>query len=75
MRTTLDIDPELLERAEEILGEKSPSKTVNKALREIIRKKAVEDLIAMAGKIDLIDNWRELEEQELAEMKRLEWSS
>lgn len=51
MRTTLEIPQELIEEARDILGFKSKTDTVVVALREIIRRKRLEDLKEMAGKI------------------------
>ena len=70
MRTTLDIDPELLAEAERITGEMSPSKAVNAALRELVRRQKLKELRALIGTMELEDNWRELEDMELDEMKR-----
>lgn len=70
MRTTLDVDPELLAEAEKITGETSPSKVVNVALRELIRRQKLKGLRDLLGTMDLEDNWKELEEQELEEMRR-----
>jgi len=70
MRTTLDINPDLLETVEKITGEKSPSKAVNAALAEFIRSHMVEELIALAGHVEIEGNWRELEEGELEEAAR-----
>ena len=70
MRTTLDIDNRLLEEVAKTTGEKSLSKAVSRALEEFIRRRKIERLIELAGKIDLVDNWRELEEIELQEMER-----
>lgn len=70
MRTTLDVDPELLAEAEKITGEMSPSKVVNVALRELIRRQKLKGLRELLGTMDLEDNWKELEEQELEEMRR-----
>lgn len=69
MRTTLDIDEKLLAKAEEITGESSPSKAVNAALRELVRREKLRELRDMIGKVELIDNWREFEELELEEMR------
>lgn len=69
MRTTLDVDERLLEAVAEITGERSKSKAVNKALEEFVRSKRVEELIGLMGKIDLVDNWRELEELEVKELE------
>ena len=72
MRTTLDVDDGLLEELVKVTGEKSKNKAVNKALAEYIRRKKIEELISMFGKIDMIDNLEELEEIELKEIEELE---
>jgi Arc/MetJ family transcription regulator len=65
MRTTLEIDKELLATAERMSGEKSPSKIVHKALEEYIRKWRAERLIASLGSRDLdLDDWYEFRHQE-----------
>lgn len=73
MRTTIDIDPKLLERVVEVTGEKSRSKALAKVVEDYLRRKAIEELRAMAGKIDLVDNLKELEEAELKEMEQMQW--
>lgn len=60
MRTTFDVDETLLEQVKAMTGEKNQSKAVSKALREFLRHAAVENLLGMAGKIDLVDNWYDL---------------
>jgi Arc/MetJ family transcription regulator len=67
MRTTVDIDEKLLAEAERITGETSPSKAVNAALRELVRRQKLRELRDLIGKGGLVDNWRELEELELKE--------
>jgi Arc/MetJ family transcription regulator len=69
MRTTLDVDEKLLDQAEKILGEKSPSKAVNFALKELVRRRKLQELRSWIGRGDLVDNWREMEELELQEMR------
>jgi Arc/MetJ family transcription regulator len=65
MRTTVEIDKDLLATAERMSGEKSPSKIVNKALEEYIRKWRAERLIASLGTWDLdLDDWYEFRHQE-----------
>ena len=71
MRTTIDIDLKLLAEAEEISGEKSPSRVVNKALSEYVRRRKLEELRAMIGKLGLTSDWRMNEEVELQEMNRI----
>ena len=70
MRTTLDVDPDLLAEAERITGELSASKVVNAALRELIRRQKLKQLRELIGNMDLEDNWRQLEELELEQMQR-----
>lgn len=53
MRTTLDIPTALLKEAQSLLGFKSKSDTVILSLQEIIRKKRIEELKSLAGKINL----------------------
>ena len=60
MRITVDIDEGLLKEAVTLTGEKSKSKALNKALEDYIRRKKIDELRAMLGTIDLVDNWYEL---------------
>ena len=64
MRTTVDIEEGLLEDLVKLTGEKSKSKALNRALEEYIRRKRIDELWGMAGKMDLIDNWYELRHME-----------
>jgi Arc/MetJ family transcription regulator len=73
MRTTLDVDPDLLDAVVETTGERSKSKAVNKALEEYVRRKRVAELREIAGNIALVNNLRELEALELKEMERMHW--
>jgi Arc/MetJ family transcription regulator len=58
MRTTIDLDESLLEEVTSLLGEKSPSKAVNEALREYVRKARARELIESLGTWDLdLDDW------------------
>jgi Arc/MetJ family transcription regulator len=72
MRTTVDIDEKLLAEAERITGESSPSRAVNAALRELVRRQKLHELRDMLGTTDWEDNWKELEELELSEQRRQE---
>ncbi len=53
MRTTLDLPEEIVEEARKLLGFKSKTDTVIVSLRELIRKRRIDELKALAGKIDL----------------------
>ena len=53
MRTTLDLPEPLIEEARRLLGFKSKTDTVVVSLRELVRKKRIEELKAMLGKVRL----------------------
>jgi Arc/MetJ family transcription regulator len=53
MRTTLDIPEELLEEARRVLGFKSKTDVVIVSLRELIRRRRVEELKDLLGAIEL----------------------
>ncbi len=59
MRTTLTIDPRLLEEVIALTGERSKSKAVSKALEEYLAYKRFDAYWALAGKIEAADNWYE----------------
>lgn len=53
MRTTLDLPDGLVEEARALLGFKSKTDTIVLSLRELIRRRRIEDLKAMMGKVQL----------------------
>ena len=67
MRTTINIDGDLLESVIEATGERTKSKAVNAALKEYIRRKHVQELIDSWGKI-IVDDYSV--EAEAAEKRR-----
>ena len=52
MATNLGIDPDLLDKALAIGGEKTKKATVNRALREFIARRGQERLLDLFGKLD-----------------------
>ena len=52
MPTNLSIDPELLERALELSGERTKKATVNKALLEFIAHREQKRIAGLFGKLD-----------------------
>jgi hypothetical protein len=53
MRTTLDIPEPLIEEARRLLGFKSKTDTVVLSLKEMIRRKRIEELKDMMGSVHL----------------------
>ena len=64
MRTTLNISEEILRETIAITNSKTKSGAINQALNEFIRRKRLERLINLRGKIHLKNNWKELREME-----------
>ncbi|MBI2361267.1 MAG: type II toxin-antitoxin system VapB family antitoxin [Deltaproteobacteria bacterium] len=72
MRTTLAIDENLLEEAMKCTGEKTRTAVVNRALKEFVRRRKLEGLKNLSGKIHIDLDWRKMEEEELKAMKEHE---
>jgi len=53
MRTTLDLPEALLDEARRVLGFKSKTDTVVLSLMELVRRRRLDELKALAGQIDL----------------------
>ena len=62
MRTTLDIDRNLLDSVVEATGEKTKSKAVNAALEEYVRQIKIDELREAAGKYQIDDTRAEQRE-------------
>ncbi len=57
MATNLGIDPDLLEQALAVSGEKTKKATVNRALREFIARRSQERLLGLFGTLDWNDDY------------------
>ena len=53
MRTTLDLPEALLDEARRVLGFKSKTDTVVLSLTELVRRRRIDELKSLAGKIEL----------------------
>ena len=53
MRTTLDLPADLLNEAQRLLGFKSKTDTVVLSLTELVRRRRIDELKALAGTFDL----------------------
>lgn len=52
MATNLALDPELIERAVEVSGEKTKKAAVTRALEEFIARRTRKRLVALMGKLE-----------------------
>ena len=68
MRATLNIPDDLVKEAQEAIGAKTKTETIVVALKELVRRKKLAELITLKGKVDIIDVSEELEALELKEM-------
>lgn len=53
MRTTLDLPEDLVEEARKLLGFKSKTDTVVLSLRELVRRRRIEELKSLLGHVRL----------------------
>ena len=53
MRTTVEIDPDLLAEAMRLCEAKTKKEVIHTSLAELIRRHRIEELKAMAGTLDL----------------------
>lgn len=65
MRTTVNLDNEKCKELMQITSAPSMSKAIQKALAEYIDMKRKKQLLALRGKLDIIDNWKELRRLEV----------
>ena len=69
MRTTISIKDDLMQELLAVSKAKNKSKAIETAIKQYVEKKAVEDLIALSGKIDIDPDWEKAEEMEHHEYK------
>ncbi len=65
MRTTLSLDADLIRELMAVTKAKTKTEAIHLAISEFLRRKKIEGLLALEGKIHLDLDWREMEEQEL----------
>ncbi|HMC17238.1 MAG TPA: type II toxin-antitoxin system VapB family antitoxin [Albitalea sp.] len=57
MATNLAIDPELLERAVEVSGERTKKAVITKALQEFIARREQKRVVELMGKLEWHDSF------------------
>lgn len=67
MRTTLNLEDGVINELLRETKAKTKTKAVTIALKEFIRKKRIEELKSLSGKLHLSTDWRKLEKLELKE--------
>lgn len=65
MRTTLNVDDHIFDQLMRLTEAKTKTEAVRIALNEYLRLKRKQQLLALRGRLNIVDNWRELREREL----------
>lgn len=71
MRTTLDLDADLIEELLKTTEAKTKTEAIHLAISELIRRKKLEKLKSLSGKVHIDLDWRRKERIELERQKRL----
>jgi hypothetical protein len=69
MRATLNIPDKLIEEVQRLSGQKTKTGAIVTVMEEYVRRRKVEDLLALRGKVQIVYDW---EQEETAEMKAAE---
>lgn len=69
MRATLNIPDELIDEVQRLSGQKTKTGAIVTVMEDFVRRKKMEDLLALRGKISIDYDW---EQEEAAELKAAE---
>ena len=65
MRATLNIPDELLDDVQSLSGEKSKTRAIVVAMEDFVRRRRMESLISLRGKVAIDYDWEAAEQEEL----------
>ncbi len=65
MRATLNIPDELIEEVQRLSGQKSKTGAIVTVMEEYVRRRKMEDLLALRGKVEIDYDWQREEDAEL----------
>lgn len=69
MRTSINIQDDLMNELLARSKAKTKTKAVELAIKDYVEKKSIEDLISLSGKINIDADWQKEEEDELNEYR------
>ena len=72
MRTTIDIPEGLMDEVVRVSGKRKKTEAVRVALEEYIRRRKLEGLLNLPGKVNIKDVTQELEDLELDELRGID---
>jgi hypothetical protein len=70
MRATLSFSDDLIEDLVRETGAKNKTQAITRAIEDYLKKRRLEKLLSLQGKLDLEDNWKEIEAVEMEELKK-----
>ncbi len=73
MRTTLDLNDKLIQQLMDVTSAKTKTDAIHQAVAELIRRKKLDRLKSLSGKIHIDLDWKKLEQAEIrhqASLKR-----
>jgi metal-responsive CopG/Arc/MetJ family transcriptional regulator len=62
MRTTLNIDENIIDKVMTYTGQKNRSEAVRQALSSFIKEQKKKKILELRGQVDIEDDWRKLRE-------------
>lgn len=69
MRATLNIPDQLIDEVQRLSGQKTKTGAIVTVMEDFVRRRKMEDLLALRGKINIEYDW---EQEEAAELKAAE---
>ena len=66
MRATLNIPDELISEVQRLSGQKSKTGAIVTVMEEYVRRRRMEELLALRGKVQIDYDWQREEEREIA---------
>jgi Arc/MetJ family transcription regulator len=60
MRTTLNLDDDILRNVQEETGARTKTQAVHEALKDFVRRRKIEKLIGLQGKVKFSSGWKTL---------------
>ncbi len=70
MRVTLNIPDDLIDEAQRLSGQKTRTRTIVMVMEDYARRRKLEDLLALRGKISIDYDWEREEEAVLRAAER-----
>jgi hypothetical protein len=70
MRTTLNLDEDLIKDLMAVTEARTKVEAIHLAVSEFVRRRKLEGLKALSGKVHIAENWQEIEEMELRELEQ-----